>query len=232
MSYDTFANFSLTFLFVAPLARSTIRSNKLRIIAIKAAIASFVGLLLEMINGFILFSLDGKEMIWVCLGACAADIVLNAILLYWAMDGTGSSSSNRSHSIHVSTIPRTSSHDIIANQTAPCTNGAKVQKDSILLTALRSRAVHMEIPEDPFSDDNTITSSECVPTLGRPKPVFRGISRSLCSSQHTWTVGPYGCPTCDRANGDIHTASARVDLIDDRILDLREECSKPRRWSA
>jgi hypothetical protein len=36
--------------------------------------ASFVGLLIEMANGFVLFALDGKEMIWVCLGACAADV--------------------------------------------------------------------------------------------------------------------------------------------------------------
>ncbi|KAH7318821.1 hypothetical protein B0J17DRAFT_686402 [Rhizoctonia solani] len=106
MSYDTFTNFLLTLLFVAPLVRSTIRSTRLRTIAIKAAIASFVGLLIEIINGFILFALDGKEMIWVCLGACAADIVANAVLLYWAMDGSGPLPKDRSHSVHFSTIQR------------------------------------------------------------------------------------------------------------------------------
>ncbi|QRW26759.1 transmembrane protein [Rhizoctonia solani] len=199
MSYDTFTNLSLTLLFIAPLFRSTIRNTRLRTIAKRAAIASFLGLIIEMINGFILFALDGKEMIWVCLGACTADIVANAVLLYWAMDSPSSSSKNRSHSIHFSSIQRTNPAEIIVNQTVGSIVDTEArQKNPARLGALRDCAVHMSIPEDPFSDDSTIASSECVPTLGRPKPVLviskyfhpgqniqmEGSTRCLASNSH------------------------------------------------
>lgn len=213
MSYDTFTNFLLTFLFVAPLARSTIRSTRLRTIAIKAAIASFGGLLIEVINGFILFASDGKEIIWVCLGACAADIVANAVLLYWAMDGPGSSFKDRSHSVHFSTIQRVIAATEDASKSSHSTAEAKTgQKNSIFVPALRDYTSHTRRPDDVFSEDMTITSSEYVPTLEMPKPVLQGSSKALFLDQHPWKAGSYPCPTCDagRSSGSVVKAEGEM----------------------
>ncbi|CAE6448815.1 unnamed protein product [Rhizoctonia solani] len=48
-------------------------------------VATSIGLITTTVNGFVLYGLGGEEIIWVCFGACAADVVVNAAVLYWAM---------------------------------------------------------------------------------------------------------------------------------------------------
>ncbi|CAE6404876.1 unnamed protein product [Rhizoctonia solani] len=47
--------------------------------------ATSIGLITTIVNGFVLYALGGEEIIWVCFGACAADVVINAAVMYWAM---------------------------------------------------------------------------------------------------------------------------------------------------
>ncbi|KAJ1309388.1 hypothetical protein OPQ81_006165 [Rhizoctonia solani] len=234
MSYDTFTNSLLTLLFVVPLVRSTIRSTRLRTIAVKAAIASFVGLLIEIINGFILFALDGKEMIWVCLGACAADIVANAILLYWAMEGSGASPNDRSRSVHFSTIQQTNPASGEASRSTAGTEDR--QKDPIPI-ALGVYASHSQRQDDIFSENITITSSECVPKLERPKPIlsFRGSSNGLILGQHPWGVESYSRSTCDIDRSDQTSNLVLVKMSgwspNYRTCDASMKSPRVRRWS-
>ncbi|CAE7100496.1 unnamed protein product, partial [Rhizoctonia solani] len=228
MSYDTFNNSLLTILFIAPLVRSSIRSARLRTIAIRAAIASFVGLLIEIINGFILFATGGKEMIWVCLGACAADIVANAVLLYWAMDGP--SSANRSHSVHFSTIRQTALPSSEVSESTRNTSEAGVgQNNPVILTALRDHASRTPRQDDVFSEDMTFMSSECVLTLENPKSVFRGSSKALCIDRQLRRAETHPCSTCGvDQSGKIPTGGSLED--DPNNTSIRP--SRVRRWSA
>ncbi|KAH7341318.1 hypothetical protein B0J17DRAFT_765396 [Rhizoctonia solani] len=71
LSYDICINLFLTVMFVAPLIHYciTYRTGQ------------------TSTNGVIVYVLDGNETIWVCLGSCAADIVINAVVLYWVFKG-------------------------------------------------------------------------------------------------------------------------------------------------
>ncbi|KEP48050.1 putative transmembrane protein [Rhizoctonia solani 123E] len=239
MSYDTFTNFLLTFIFVARLVRSTIRSTRLRTIAVRAAVASFVGLLIEIINGFILFALDGKEMIWVCLGACAADIVANAMLLYWAMNGPSSSDSskNRTHSVHFSTIQRTNPlRGEAGDSTRSTTEEGVAQNNSVFLTVLRGQASPTNRQDDVFSEDMSIMSSEYVPTLEKLKPILRSSSQALCVDQQPWGIGIYRCSTCGiveskgPANSVMGQAPGKGSSVCE-ATDTSVGASRVRRWS-
>ncbi|KAG8728007.1 hypothetical protein FRC12_022105, partial [Ceratobasidium sp. 428] len=73
LTYDFCINIFLTVMFVTPLLRSNIRSTWLRAIALRTTIAACIALVSSGANVIILYVLDGKEMIWVCLGSCGVD---------------------------------------------------------------------------------------------------------------------------------------------------------------
>ncbi|ELU37415.1 hypothetical protein AG1IA_08545 [Rhizoctonia solani AG-1 IA] len=60
--------------------------------------ASVMALITTSTNIAVSYVLDGKEAIWVCLG------VINAIILYWAIQGPDESSESRDKSIYTSPI--------------------------------------------------------------------------------------------------------------------------------
>ncbi|KAJ1308001.1 hypothetical protein OPQ81_002074 [Rhizoctonia solani] len=102
--YDFFINLFLTGMFVVPLVRATIRSAWVRTVAIRSTIASLMALTTTLTNGIIIYVLNGNETIWVCFGSCAADVVINALILYWAMQGPGEGSTPRVKSAYFSPI--------------------------------------------------------------------------------------------------------------------------------
>ncbi|CAE6425879.1 unnamed protein product [Rhizoctonia solani] len=104
LTYDICVNLFLTGMFVVPLIRSTIRSTWLKTVAIRSSVASVMALITTSTNIAVSYVLDGKEAIWVCLGGCATDLVINAIILYWAIQGPDESSESRDKSIYTSPI--------------------------------------------------------------------------------------------------------------------------------
>ncbi|KAK7032276.1 F-actin-capping protein subunit beta [Paramarasmius palmivorus] len=84
LSYDLYINILLTALFLWPLLRTGHLSQKVKRMAIRALVASVVALTTSTFNIAILAFLHGRELGWVCLGSCGADVIVNALALYWA----------------------------------------------------------------------------------------------------------------------------------------------------
>ncbi|CEL55852.1 hypothetical protein RSOLAG1IB_01864 [Rhizoctonia solani AG-1 IB] len=169
LSYDISLNIFLTLLFVAPLVRSTIRSARLKVIATKAMIATSVGLITTIVNGFVLFSLGGEQIIWVCLGACAVDVVINAVAMYWAMQ----SPPGPRESVHFSPLS--------------LSNGARIPppmaKDIAGEFAVApSKSTFSSIMPDHrqsqmLSYGTTMTTSTSIPVIEIPQPTMRSPRR-------------------------------------------------------
>ncbi|CUA70863.1 hypothetical protein RSOLAG22IIIB_04347 [Rhizoctonia solani] len=167
LSYDIALNIFLTFLFVAPLVRSTIRSARLKAIAHKAMAATSIGLVITIVNGFVLYGLGGEELIWTCLGGCAVDLVINAVVMYWAMQ----SPARTKGSVHVSPLS--------------LTNGARDQprKDAgenaaVCGTRVKPTVCSFAMPtyeqqEDGLSNRTTVISAVSVPAIDVPQPIIR-----------------------------------------------------------
>ncbi|KAL0570970.1 hypothetical protein V5O48_010988 [Marasmius crinis-equi] len=62
-----------------------------RTIAIRTLVASVVALTTSLVNIGVLTMLHGKQLGWVCLGSCGADVILNALVLFWVALGGGNS---------------------------------------------------------------------------------------------------------------------------------------------
>ncbi|TCD62027.1 hypothetical protein EIP91_007545 [Steccherinum ochraceum] len=88
LSFDIFINVVLLLMFLYPLIRARVRSIYLRKIAWRAVIATFLMLGSSAANLSILTVLDGREVGWVCLASCGADVVVNASVLFWATCGS------------------------------------------------------------------------------------------------------------------------------------------------
>ncbi|EJD39939.1 hypothetical protein AURDEDRAFT_187166 [Auricularia subglabra TFB-10046 SS5] len=83
LTYDLFVNVWLTGLFLWPLARTTLINPRLRRVAVRTLAAAAAALTTSTINIVVLAILHGKELGWICLGSCGADVTLNALVLYW-----------------------------------------------------------------------------------------------------------------------------------------------------
>ncbi|KAF9037678.1 hypothetical protein BJ165DRAFT_1317812, partial [Panaeolus papilionaceus] len=81
--YDIYINIFLTFMFVYPLLRSRLMSSGVRRLALKTCIAALVALTTSTINIVVLIVLNGRELAWVNLTACSADIIVNAVAIFW-----------------------------------------------------------------------------------------------------------------------------------------------------
>jgi hypothetical protein len=58
--------------------------------------ASTVALTTSAVNMLILTLMDGRQLGWVCLGACSTDVVVNALVLFWVTGGGHGTSSSAS----------------------------------------------------------------------------------------------------------------------------------------
>ncbi|KAI0047745.1 hypothetical protein FA95DRAFT_1189152 [Auriscalpium vulgare] len=95
LSYDLYINVFLNALFVWPVLRSNTRMSNPRVrrVAIRTLVASTVALTTSAANMIALTILKGEELGWVCVGSCGADVILNAVALFWATNH-GESQSN------------------------------------------------------------------------------------------------------------------------------------------
>ncbi|KAF9466603.1 hypothetical protein BDZ94DRAFT_1306191 [Collybia nuda] len=87
LSYDLYVNVFLTALFLWPLFRSRMISPPVRKVAMRTLLAATVALTTSTVNMTVLTILKGKELGWVCLGSCAADVIVNALALFWVTGG-------------------------------------------------------------------------------------------------------------------------------------------------
>nr|GAT46878.1 predicted protein [Mycena chlorophos] len=89
LMYDLYINILLTALFIWPILRSRHKAAPLKRVARRTLIASGVALTTSTINIAVLTILHGRELGWVCLASCGADVVCNAGALFW-VTGPGS----------------------------------------------------------------------------------------------------------------------------------------------
>ncbi|KIO34176.1 hypothetical protein M407DRAFT_17083 [Tulasnella calospora MUT 4182] len=81
LCYDLAMTAILTTLFVYPLLRSKV-SPRLRQVASRTLVASTAALVTSCANIAVLTVLHGKELGWVCLSSCGADVTINALAIY------------------------------------------------------------------------------------------------------------------------------------------------------
>lgn len=128
--YDLYINVFLTSMFLYPLVTSKLTSSGLRRLAIRTFIAALVSLTTSTVNVVVLMLLGGKELGWVNLGACGADIIVNAVAIFWV--SMGSSRHNGSSGLPAERNRRREN---------PCHNGGL---DTISLAAISPSSVQHE----------------------------------------------------------------------------------------
>ncbi|KAL5482693.1 hypothetical protein ACEPAI_9287 [Sanghuangporus weigelae] len=87
LTYDLFINIFLTSMFLWFLYREQSISERLRRLARRTAFAAAIALTISCVNILILALLKGKQLGWVCLSSCAADVTVNALVLFWVTGG-------------------------------------------------------------------------------------------------------------------------------------------------
>jgi hypothetical protein len=80
-------NVLLTGLFLWPLWRSPNLNARVKRIAARTTIAALVALATSTVNMLVLTLMHGEQLGWVCLGSCGADVIVNAIALFWVTTG-------------------------------------------------------------------------------------------------------------------------------------------------
>ncbi|KAF9792594.1 hypothetical protein BJ322DRAFT_59391 [Thelephora terrestris] len=86
LAYDLFITLLLTTLFLWPLLRGRFRNNTIKRLAVRTLISSFIALATSCVNVLVLIMMHGRQLGWVCLGSCSADVVVNALALFWVTD--------------------------------------------------------------------------------------------------------------------------------------------------
>lgn len=92
LSYDLYINVFLTALFLWPIFRSNFANPRVRRVAVRTVIAAGIALTTSTINIAVLTVLHGKELGWVCLGSCGADVIANALAIFWVTTSSVSNS--------------------------------------------------------------------------------------------------------------------------------------------
>jgi len=89
LSYDLYVNIFLTSLFLWPLVKTGKIHPMLRRVAKRTLVAAAVALTTSSVNVLVLTLQHGRELGWVCLGSCGADVICNALALFWATERLG-----------------------------------------------------------------------------------------------------------------------------------------------
>ncbi|KAG8896058.1 hypothetical protein FRC01_012033, partial [Tulasnella sp. 417] len=95
LCYDLAMTAILTTLFVYPLLGSKV-SPRLRQVASRTLVASTAALVTSCANVAILTILHGRELGWVCLSSCGADVTINALAIY-VVSSPGSKENNNNN---------------------------------------------------------------------------------------------------------------------------------------
>ncbi|KAK1234731.1 hypothetical protein PQX77_002063 [Marasmius sp. AFHP31] len=87
LSFDLYISVLLNGLFLWPLFRSSVTSPVIRAMAVRTLVASVAALTTSLVNIGVLTLQHGKQLGWVCLGSCGADVILNALAIFWVTLG-------------------------------------------------------------------------------------------------------------------------------------------------
>ncbi|KAG6919188.1 hypothetical protein DXG01_008486 [Tephrocybe rancida] len=139
LSYDLYINVFLTAMFLFPLFRPQVVSPSVKRVAVRTLLASTVALTTSTVsfhspvdseqssqtflkvNISVLASMKGQQLGWVCLGSCTADVVVNALAIFWVTQNAD----NRS--VHSSSDgPSKALQDRVQRRTAGFTPDAKI----------------------------------------------------------------------------------------------------------
>ena len=71
---NSFVNAFLTGLFLWPVARSSFRNNRIKRLAVRTLWSALIALTTSCVNILILTLMHGRQLGWVCLGSCGADV--------------------------------------------------------------------------------------------------------------------------------------------------------------
>ncbi|KAJ6624138.1 hypothetical protein B0H10DRAFT_2007291 [Mycena sp. CBHHK59/15] len=88
LSYDLYINILLTSLFLWPLFRSQHANIRLKRMAMRTLVASGAALTTSTVNIAVLTIMKGRQLGWVCLASCEADVIFNAVALFWVTTGS------------------------------------------------------------------------------------------------------------------------------------------------
>ncbi|KAL0059012.1 hypothetical protein AAF712_014281 [Marasmius tenuissimus] len=86
--YDFYLTVFLNSLFIWPIFRS--KNPRIRLVAIRTLAASLAALLTSAVNIGVLTAQHGRQLGWICLGSCGADVIINAIAIFWVTNPTRS----------------------------------------------------------------------------------------------------------------------------------------------
>ncbi|KIK71507.1 hypothetical protein GYMLUDRAFT_338617 [Collybiopsis luxurians FD-317 M1] len=100
LCYDLFINIVLTLLFLWPVLRANLTNPRLRLVAVRTLLAAGVALTTSTVNMLVLTLLHGQEQGWVCLGSCGADVIFNALAIFWITRNSGQTVAAGSFSGH------------------------------------------------------------------------------------------------------------------------------------
>jgi hypothetical protein len=102
-------------------------------------LAALVALITSTVNMLILTLMHGEELGWVCLGSCSADVIVNALALFWVTTG---SSDDVAHSRSDGLPPRAPSGKTatVAVFRPPVTQRSSVALAGTVMSEDRSRA--------------------------------------------------------------------------------------------
>ncbi|KAJ3868204.1 hypothetical protein EV359DRAFT_77863 [Lentinula novae-zelandiae] len=81
--YDLIINIVLTLLFLWPVFKVNLMNPRLKSVATRTMLASAVALTTSTVNMLVLALLKGHENGWICLGSCGADVIFNALAIFW-----------------------------------------------------------------------------------------------------------------------------------------------------
>ncbi|CAE6389046.1 unnamed protein product [Rhizoctonia solani] len=218
LSYDFCTNIFLTLMFVGPLVRSSIRSPWLRAIAIRTTVAAFIALVSSGTNVLVLYVLEGKEMIWVCLGACGIDVIINCIALFWAMTGPGSSQPAQNGSLHFPPSPM--GHNPWLNNCNHCgvSEMKSFNRKSIGYPTTFTHEYNHQ-PEEFLSQGMTVVSSVCIPAIEEPEPALRSPRQITQFGLHAWGSRSSFPPTEKPGDLQSPTSSQQRGLVQESAKD-------------
>ncbi|KAF9262736.1 hypothetical protein L218DRAFT_1000306 [Marasmius fiardii PR-910] len=93
LTLDLYTTVFLNSLFLWPLYRAKINNPVIRRVAVRTLVASLTALATSAINIAVL-TIEHRELAWVCMGSCAADVLVNSAAVFWV---TGRSDSAKAH---------------------------------------------------------------------------------------------------------------------------------------
>ncbi|KAG8901599.1 hypothetical protein FRB99_005194 [Tulasnella sp. 403] len=170
LSFDLFITFFLTALFVHPLRKSSLMSSKLRQVASRTLVSSSVALATSAVNIAILTFLHGRELGWVCLTSCAADVTINGVALFWVTAGSANVKTNPYHPQRGLQAPYDKDDKDVqpqgkveSNEKAPFQSIQRLQADPSaddLESTKGNNTLHPALPELPASLSPSIVRSE------------------------------------------------------------------------